>query len=78
MKSFAGSGEYSSTSTGPSSDASDSIDAVSASASRMSAAAPLAVIPSPSSLAARSSSLDCVRETSPTARPSRPKRRATA
>src|SRR3954454_15935697 len=78
MNSGAGSGEYSSTSTAPSRSASDAMAAASASLSRMSAAAPAAVMPSDSSCAARSSSLACVRETSPTARPSRPKRRAMA
>ena len=78
MNSRAGSGEYSSTSTSPSRPASASMAAASAAASRMSAAAPAAVIPSPSSCAARSSSLAWVRETSPTLKPSRPKRRATA
>ena len=78
MNSRAGSGEYSSTSTGPRRSASVVTAAARASGSRMSAAAPAAVTPSPSSVAARSSSLACVRETSPTAKPSRPKRRATA
>jgi len=44
----------------------------------MSVAAPAAVMPSASSFAARSSALVCVRDTSPTTSPSRPKRRATA
>jgi DNA ligase D len=78
MNSRAGSGEYSSTSTGPSRSASVVIALVSAPASRMSADAPSARIPSDASLRARSSSLDCVRETRPTAKPSRPKRPATA
>src|SRR3954452_23301274 len=78
MNSPAGSGEYSSTSTGPRRAARSRMAATSASLSRMSAAAPAAVMPWDSSSAARSSSLDWVRETSPTEKPSRPKRRATA
>lgn len=78
MNSRAGSGEYSSTSTGPSRSARVAIAPASASASRMSAAAPAARTPSDSSCVVRSSSFDCVRETRPTASPSPPKRRATA
>src|ERR1700761_2589141 len=78
MNSFAGSGEYSSTSTGPSRSARERIAPSSASASRMSAAAKSAVIPSSFRTLASSSSLAASRATSPTLIPSRPNRRATA
>src|SRR4051794_16680481 len=78
MTSRWGSGEYSRTSTGPSRSASVSIAAVRPAWSRMSAAAAEAVIPSPVSSATSPSSFSWLRETSPTAKPSRPKRRAIA
>src|SRR3954447_12381417 len=78
MNSFAGSGEYSSTSMSPSSSASCRMAACSAAASRMSAAAGDAVRPSTRRSLTNWSSFSALREISPTARPSRPKRRATA
>ena len=78
MNSRAGSGEYSSTSTGPSSPASDVIAAARSAAARMSTARNATVRPSAASAPASASSLAALRETSPTAIPSPPKRRATA
>src|SRR3954464_14398044 len=74
MNSFAGSGEYSSTSMGPSSSASCRMAAWSAAASRMSADADDAVRPSTRRSLTNWSSFSALREISPTARPSRPKR----